>query len=87
MSASTSSTSSGWKKPGSVIARDPTFYKIYYHYAYLLGESEVEPTLIADSIMDKNGHILPFVRFEGGRLRLSPESVLLLDRLATFRGG
>lgn len=29
------------------------------------------PNLIPEFIQDKNGHILPFVRFEGGRLELS----------------
>lgn len=75
-----------FQAPGGATT-EKIIYKVYYQYGYLLGESEREPDLVADSIMDKNGHILPFVRFEGGRLRMSPESVALLERLATVRGG
>ena len=45
-------------------------YKIYYHYAYLIAEVIEPPRLIADYIEDKNGHILPYVRFDGGALEL-----------------
>jgi hypothetical protein len=45
-------------------------YKIYYHYAYPLGESRSSPELKAAYIKDKNGHILPYVKFEGGELTL-----------------
>jgi len=40
-------------------------YKIYYHYAYELGVSVEDPELIARSIVDKNGHVLPYVTFDG----------------------
>ena len=53
-------------------------YKIYYHYAYRLGDSSEEPQLVADCITDKNGHILPYVRFEGGQLKLSLEALKVL---------
>lgn len=33
-----------------------------------------QPQLIADQITDKNGHILPFVRFQGGRMELAGEA-------------
>ena len=46
-------------------------YKFYYHYAYLLGIAVESPTLIPDFVQDKNGHILPFVRFAGGKLEFS----------------
>lgn len=46
-------------------------YKIYYQHAYCLGEVVETPRLVAASITDDNGHILPYVRFEGGRLDLS----------------
>lgn len=46
-------------------------YKFYYHYAYLLGVAVESPTLIPDFVQDKNGHILPFVRFAGGKLEFS----------------
>ena len=41
-------------------------------HAYGAGEVVEEPRLVADTITDRNGHILPFVRFEGGRLDLDP---------------
>lgn len=57
-------------------------YKIYHHYAYPLGEAQDDATLAPDQITDKNGHILPYVRFKGGTLKLAPEAVAVLDRLA-----
>ena len=57
-------------------------YKTYHHYAYPLGETHGEITLLADSITDANGHILPFVRFEGGQIRLAASAVELLDAVA-----
>ena len=57
-------------------------YKIYYRHAYPLATITVEPQLVADSITDKNGHILPYVRFKGGKSRLSAEALAVLDSLA-----
>ncbi len=54
-------------------------YKIYYRHAYPLATTTEEPKLIADSITDKNGHILPYVRFVGGSSRLSDEALAVLD--------
>ena len=56
-------------------------YKVYYHYAYPLGHSVSEPTLQAASIVDKNGHILPYVRFSGGKLQLEDEALEVLHEL------
>jgi hypothetical protein len=56
-------------------------YKFYYHYAYLLGVSVEPPCLIPEFIEDKNGHILPFVRFEGGKLELSEMAFEILQKL------
>lgn len=47
-------------------------YKFYHQYAYPVGISEEEPTLRPAYIEDKNGHILPYVKFEGGKLKLLP---------------
>jgi len=58
-------------------------YKIYYHHAYLLGMMTEEPRLDARFLEDKNGHVLPYVRFAGGRLRLSSEAVAILDDAAS----
>ncbi|MFH1077558.1 MAG: AccI family restriction endonuclease [Pseudomonadota bacterium] len=56
-------------------------YKYYYLYAYPLGISKAAPKLIADCIQDKNGHILPYVRFEGGSLELTKEALDLLESM------
>jgi len=67
-----------FQAPGGATSKK-VIYKFYYHYAYPLGESQEEPMLIANSITDKNGHILPYVRFEGGRLSMSTQSMQVLD--------
>lgn len=53
-------------------------YKIYYQHAYELGLANTRPDLIAAHIEDKNGHILPYVRFEGGELVLSASALQVL---------
>ncbi|MFN7946953.1 MAG: AccI family restriction endonuclease [Blastocatellia bacterium] len=50
-------------------------YNIYYHYAYELGEAKEQPLLVAASIIDKNGHVLPYVKFDGGNLALSDQAL------------
>jgi hypothetical protein len=70
-----------FQAPGGATTRK-CIYKIYYHHAYPLGEAVEEPSLVAASITDKNGHILPYVRFQGGRLALSREALGVLDTLA-----
>lgn len=62
-------------------------YKIYYHHAYPLGKATEEPRLVPASITDKNGHILPYVKFEGGRLRLAPGALDVVERAARARIG
>lgn len=66
-----------FQAPGGATTKK-AIYKIYYQYAYLLGISKEIPKLIPESIQDKNGHILPYVRFEGGKLELSKEALDLL---------
>jgi len=56
-------------------------YKIYYHYAYPLAEATKEPKLKAKFVEDKNGHILPYVHFEGGRMTLREEALQILREL------
>ena len=58
---------------------EKSIYKIYHHYAYPLGETTGKVTLTAEAITDANGHILPFVRFEGGNLQLSSEALQVLS--------
>ncbi len=70
-----------FQAPGGVTTKK-VIYKIYYHHAYPLGNSVQEPTLVADHITDKNGHILPYVKFQGGRLRLDPTALKTLDEAA-----
>jgi hypothetical protein len=71
-----------FQAPGGATTKK-AIYKFYYHYAYQLGVTQEEPRLIADQIVDKNGHILPYVRFEGGRMALSGEALATLDAIAS----
>jgi hypothetical protein len=70
-----------FQAPGGATTKK-TIYKYYYHYAYPLGVSTEQPRLLPDYIQDKNGHILPYVKFEGGSLQMSAEALVLLERLA-----
>jgi hypothetical protein len=56
-------------------------YKFYYHYAYPLGATTEIPRLIPDYIEDKNGHILPYVKFEGGSLDFCVEALAVLESI------
>jgi hypothetical protein len=73
-----------FQSPGGATTQK-IIYKFYHHYAYELAESEAEPRLVADSITDKNGHILPYVRFEGGKCRLTARALQMLEELAFAR--
>lgn len=70
-------TSHTFQAPGGATTTKSLF-KVYYHYAYPLGHSSKEPTLRAAAIHDKNGHILPYVVFEGGAIELSVEALAVL---------
>lgn len=67
-----------FQAPGGATTKK-VIYKIYYRYAYPLASTIEEPKLVADSITDKNGHILPYVRFVGGKSQLSNETLKVLD--------
>lgn len=67
-----------FQAPGGATTKK-VIYKIYYRHAYPLATTVEEPSLVADSITDKNGHILPYVRFVGGESRLSEQAVNVLD--------
>ena len=54
-------------------------YKFYHHYAYQLGETQGEVSLLPDKIVDANGHILPYVRFHGGVIKLDADALKQLD--------
>lgn len=66
-----------FQAPGGATT-DKIIYKVLYHHGYLLAKGVKKPSLAADSITDKNGHILPYVRFEGGRFDLVDEAINLL---------
>jgi hypothetical protein len=62
-----------------------TTYNIYYHYAYELGEAREQPSLAAAYVIDKNGHILPYVKFDGGRMVLSGQALTILDGISEMK--
>ena len=67
-----------FQAPGGATSKK-AIYKFYYHYAYPLGETLGEIELLPDHIEDKNGHILPYVRFKGGTIELQEEAIQTLD--------
>jgi len=73
-----------FQAPGGATTRK-VIYKIYYHHAYHMATTVEEPMLVADSITDKNGHILPYVRFVGGKSQLSTEALAVLDSIEDGR--
>jgi hypothetical protein len=70
-----------FQAPGGATTKKATF-NIYHHYAYPLAVTKGEIGLRADQIVDANGHILPYVRFYGGQLRLLDEAISVLDKIA-----
>jgi len=69
-----------FQAPGGATTRK-AIYKYYYHYAYPLGVANERPDLIPAFIEDKNGHILPYVKFEGGLLEITNDAINLLKQL------
>ena len=80
----TEPTAQTFQAPGGAITKKVIF-KHYYHYAYPLGESAEEPRLSPAFVEDNNGHILPYVTFDGGRLQLSDQALQVLRTLPTRR--
>ena len=66
-----------FQAPGGATTKK-AIYKYYYHYAYPLGISHERPNLIPAYIEDKNGHILPYVKFEGGILNILQNAIDVL---------
>ncbi len=62
-----------------------SLYKIYYHYGYPLGNAIEQPKLSAKHIVDKNGHILPYVHFESGKMEITNEALKVLQELANAK--
>ncbi|MEO6724870.1 MAG: AccI family restriction endonuclease [Blastocatellia bacterium] len=73
-----------FQAPGGATSKK-AIYKFYYHYGYQLGHSHEDPSLIAACIIDKNGHILPYVRFEGGGMTLDSEAMKILRELSNVK--
>lgn len=69
-----------FQAPGGATTKK-AIYKYYYHYAYPLGVASERPQLIPAFIEDKNGHILPYVKFEGGSLTIADEAINVLNQL------
>lgn len=74
-----------FQAPGGATTRK-SLYKFYYHYGYPLGEALEEPKLVAKSITDKNGHILPYVHFEDGTMNLREEALDVLREIRNAKG-
>lgn len=74
-------TEQTFQAPGGATTKKAIF-KFYYHYAYPLGISTDSPTLVPDFIQDKNGHILPYVKFDGGSLQLDERAIQILNSIA-----
>jgi len=73
-----------FQAPGGATTRK-LLYKFYYHYGYPLGDAVEEPRLIAKHVVDKNGHILPYVHFEGGKMSLRDEAKAILREIANAK--
>ena len=69
-----------FQAPGGATTKK-AIYKFYYHYAYPLGVAKERPELVPAYIEDKNGHILPYVKFEGGSLEITNDAIKLLKQL------
>ena len=69
-----------FQAPGGATTKK-AIYKYYYHYAYPLGIASEKPDLIPAFIEDKNGHILPYVKFEGGLLEITTDAINILKQL------
>lgn len=74
-----------FQAPGGATTKK-AIYKHYYHYGYPLGLSTAEPQLLPAVVEDKNGHILPYVTFSGGKLDLSTEALAQIEQVQNSRG-
>ncbi len=81
---STEPTDQIFQAPGGATTKK-RIYKHHYHKAYPLGETISEPALTSKYIEDKNGHILPYVHFEGGALSLSAGVLEILAKIGSSK--
>lgn len=56
-------------------------YNTPYYLGYKLALSQKEPDLKAQVIVDKNGHIYPYVAFTGGKMKLENDAVKTMTRI------
>lgn len=68
-----------FQAPGGATTKK-AIYKYYYNYAYPLGIAREKPELVPAFIEDKNGHILPYVKFEGGSLEFTIDALNILKQ-------
>lgn len=73
-----------YQAPGGATT-NKDIYRFPYHFAYELGKVVSEPRLRADVVEDKNGHILPYVRFDGGNLSISRSGKEVLEMISHQR--
>ncbi|MCX6160210.1 MAG: AccI family restriction endonuclease [Ignavibacteriae bacterium] len=69
-----------FQAPGGATTKK-LIYKFYYNYAYPLGVANERPKLVPACIEDKNGHILPYVKFQGGSLNITQDGINVLNSL------
>lgn len=62
-------------------SKKKTLYKAHYYLGYPLAACEKEPGLKAQTVIDKNGHIYPYVTFSGGSMVLREEALNILINL------
>lgn len=70
-----------FQAPGGATTKKAIYKFPYFRASYALGEITKEPDLVAEHIEDKNGHILPYVRFKGGKMVLHSTAIDALDGL------
>lgn len=70
-----------YQAPGGATTHKTT-YRVYHTHAYPLCTTTTPPSLVAKSVTDANGHILPYVSFQGGTLTLDQTALTILRSLA-----
>jgi len=56
-------------------------WQLSWSAAFLQGTIPKKPDLKAQCIEDKSGHILPFVKFDGGSIELTEETLNILNSI------
>ena len=74
-----------FSEPGGGVT-EKSIYKIYHNHCYSVGTIVTEPKLEANAIVDSNGHVLPYVKFVGGKMNLSDEAKTIIAGMACGEG-